>query len=115
MTTIWERTATALTGLGLPMSADVNLVATGAAMPDTFLVYGLVSDAEALASDDDEDLRLLRMQVSYFSRNGLAGMPDIKGAMKAQGFTRGPMRPLPYNQNTRHFGAALEFIYLETE
>jgi hypothetical protein len=115
MTTIWERTKTALTGLNIAMAADAYLAATGAALPDEFLVYSLVSDAEALPSDDDEDLRLLRMQISYFNRTGLAGMPDIKGAMKAAGFSRGPVRDLPYNQNTRHFGAALDFLYLEEE
>jgi hypothetical protein len=42
-------------------------------------------------------------------------MPDIVGAMTLAGFTRLPGRELPYNPNTRHFGIALDFNYLEEE
>jgi hypothetical protein len=114
-TTIWKRANTALATLDLPMAAGLYITSTEESLPDEFLVYDLVADAEALAEDDDEALRSLRVQVSYYNRSGLDGMPDIKGAMKAAGFSRGPMRSLPYNPNTRHFGAALEFVYLEEE
>lgn len=114
-TTIWERTNTALAGLSLPMAANIYLAATAAALPDAFIVYSLVSSPPEQHADDAEKLRSYRMQVSYYSRSGLATMPAIHTAMTAAGFTRGPMRELPYNQDTRHFGAALEFVYLEQE
>jgi hypothetical protein len=58
-------------------------------------------------------MRCWRVQISYYNRSGLAGMPDIDGAMTSAGFERGGVRELPYNQQTRHFGLALEFIYTE--
>jgi hypothetical protein len=27
------------------------------------------------------------------------------------GFTRGPMREMPYNADTRHYGLVMEFVY----
>ena len=111
--TIWERTLAALTPLGLPMAANVYIAATGNALPDTYLVYFLVSSPPEQHADDAETLRSYNMQVSYYARAGLAGMPNIDGAMTAAGFARGPQTELPYNQLTRHFGLALEYVYLE--
>jgi len=53
------------------------------------------------------------MQVSVYDRNGLTNLPDTDGVMVAAGFSRGPKRELPYNPATRHFGLALEYVYLE--
>lgn len=115
MMDIWSATSTALTGLGLPMAANQYLIATGADYPDAFLVYTLISDPPAQHAENVETLRRYRMQVSYFSRSGLSGMPGIEGAMIAAGFTRLPGRELPYNPETRHFGMALEFYFLDEE
>lgn len=113
--TIWERTAAALASLGVPVAAGVYLSATPAALPDLYLVYFLVSSPPEQHADDVETLRSYRMQVSAYIRTGLAGLPDIDSAMTAAGFTRGPQTEIPYNQLTRHFGLALEYVYLETE
>lgn len=115
MIDIWTEVKDALTGLSLPMAANVFLVATGAELPDTFLVYQLISDPPAQNADDGETLRSYRVQVTYYGRAGLSGMPDIEGAMIAAGFTRMAGRELPYNTETRHFGFASDFNLLVEE
>lgn len=114
-TTIWERVKTALTALALPLAANVYIPDSGHELPDSYLVYFMVSDPPAQHADNVEKLRTYRMQVSYYSRSGLLTMPDIVGAMTGAGFTRLPGRELPYNPDTRHFGIALDFSYLEEE
>lgn len=111
MATIWDVTQEALSGLGVPVVANALIVASGASLPDVFVVYSLVSSPPIKWADDFETMRFYRMQVSIYSRNGLTDLPDVSDAMVAAGFARGPMRELPYNQETRHFGLALEFIF----
>lgn len=113
--TIWERVKTALTGLGLPLAANVQLAATGADLPDAYLVYFVIAAQGAQYADDAEKSRASHVQVTYFSRAGLAGLPAIAAAMTAAGFTRGPERELPYDELTRHFALSMEFYYLEKE
>jgi hypothetical protein len=115
MTSIWERTASALTGLSIPMADNIKLVATGSALPDRFMVYSLVSSPPEQWADDEETLRSYRMQVSIYDRSGLAALPDVAASMIAAGFGRGPIRELPYDQATRHFGLAMEFIFMEDQ
>lgn len=111
--TIWEIAKTALDTLGLPVAANVYLSATGDALPDTYLVYFLVSSPPLMHADDFEILRSYRVQVTAYSRTGLATLPDISAAMVAAGFSRSGQRELPYNQQTRHYALALDFIYIE--
>ena len=113
--TIWERVSTALSGLGVPMAANVYQLDTGDELPDQFLVYSLVSAPPAQHADDAETLRTYTVQVSIYDRAGLITLPDIAGAMVADGFTRGPLRELPRDEKTGHYGLALEFNYLEQE
>jgi hypothetical protein len=113
--TIWERTLTALTGLGLPLAANAYIVPSSSQLPDEYIVYFLVSAPPELQADDEVKLRFYRMQVSYYSRSGLAGLPGIEAAMVAAGFAAGPLTEIPYNPASRHFGLALEFAYHEEE
>ncbi len=110
---IWERVVAALTSLAVPMAANVYIATTGAELPDLYLAYFLVSSPPEQHADDEETLRSYRMQISVYNRAGLASLPDVDSAMVAAGFSRGPQRELPYNQLTRHFGLALEYVYLE--
>lgn len=113
-TTIWARMATALAGLtGWPAVANIYIAPTGGALPNNFLVYSLVSSTPVQHADDAETLRSYLVQVSAYSRSGLQGLPDITLAMTTAGFRAGARRELPYNLETRHFGLALEFNYLE--
>lgn len=111
---IWETTQTALTGLSLPLAANQMIVPTGTALPAQFLVYQMISDPPELHADNAETLRSYRMQVSLYSRSGLASVPaQIETAMLAAGFTRLGSRELPYNRDTQHFGIAMDFNFLE--
>jgi len=110
--TIWERVAAALASLGIPTAANLY---TGPTLPDQFAVYQLISDPPILHTDDRENLTRYRVQVTIYSRAGLAALPDVRGAMLAAGFTRAGSRELPYNRETRHYGLAQDFHYLEEQ
>ena len=109
---IWAVVETALTGLSVPMAANVFISATGDSLPDEFLTYRLLSGTPTQHADNGEVSRQEHVQVSYYNRDGLGTVPDIDGSMVSAGFTRGPTTELPYNQQTRHFGLALEYFLL---
>ena len=113
MTTIFERTATALAGLGLTVSNQVNIPASGTDLPDRFLVFHLVTAPPEQHADDEMTLRVYRVQVSYYDRVGLQSAPDVDGAMTAAGFLIAARYQLAYSRETRHFGLAADYIYLE--
>lgn len=115
MTTIFERAETAIATLSVPYANQVYLVQSGAALPDQFIVFFLVSSSPAQQANDVETLRGNRVQVSVYDRAGLQGLPDVDTAMTAAGFVRSNKSQLPFNQETRHFGLALEYTYLEDE
>ena len=85
-TTIWERVKTALTPLGLPMAASAYIVASGAVIPDTYIVYSVFSIDPEQHADDEEILRSEAVQVSIYNRTGNASLPDVIGAMVTAGF-----------------------------
>ena len=109
---IWEITQEALEGLGVPMAANVMIPASGEALPDLFLVYQLISSPPVLHAEDLEIMRSYRMQVTIYSRDGLVNLPDVADEMVEAGFSRSVIRELPYNADTRHYGLAMEFVYL---
>jgi len=111
MIDVWELTRLALVGLGWPLAADQYLVATAAALPDQYLVYQLISSPAEQFADNVEKQRSYRMQVTAYSRTGFTTLPDVAGAMVAAGWMPGPMRSLPYNPATRHYGLVMEFVY----
>jgi hypothetical protein len=114
MATIWELTQTALTALSLPVSAGDYLADTpGGDLPDTYLVHTVIDITPEQHADDAETLRNWLVQVSVYRRAGLAGMPDVIGAMTGAGFLFIAGRQLDYDIETRHHGIALDFEYLE--
>lgn len=115
MTTIFERTATALSSLSpvIPYALGQYLTANGADLPATFIVYQEISGTPEQHADDVETHRTYRIQVSIFSRGGLVSLPDVDTAMLAAGFTKGPERQLPYDKETRHFGLAKDYFRLD--
>ncbi len=110
MTTIYEKTAAALITLDVPFAMNTYL----GELPDVYLVYQLISAPAQQHADDEESLRSFRVQVSIYSNSGLIDLPDVDGAMLAAGFQKGPMRELPYDRDTGHFGLALDFVTLMT-
>ncbi|PKN87784.1 MAG: hypothetical protein CVU46_03125 [Chloroflexi bacterium HGW-Chloroflexi-8] len=111
--TIWERVVSALTSLSVTMAANVLIVASEAERPAEYLVYSVVTSPAEQFADNAETARSWLVQISYYNRAGLATMPYISGAMAAAGFMPSAQRELPYNQQTRHFGYALDFVYAE--
>jgi len=115
MTTIFERTATALATLSLPFGHNTYHSAD-ATIPDEYLVYQLISGVGQQHADDEEKSRTHRIQVTIYSKAGLASLPDVDGAMQAAGFTLGPERELPQDIQTGHFILAKDyFILVEKE
>lgn len=115
MTTVWERVEDALDTIlpAVPYAAGVYISATPEALPDLYIVYFLVVSTPVLHADNAEQLRIPTVQVTVYSRSGLAGLPDVDTAMTSAGFSRGPVRELPYNLLTRHYGLAFEYHTLE--
>jgi aminoglycoside phosphotransferase (APT) family kinase protein len=115
MTTIFDRTATALATLSpaIPYALDVYLKSDAGDLPATFITYSLISGDPAQHADNDETLREYVMQVSIFSTAGLSSLPNVDAAMKAAGFQKGSERQLPRDAETRHFGLARDYHYLE--
>jgi hypothetical protein len=111
--TIWERIKTALTPLGVPMAQNVYQVNSGQDYEDLYLVYSLVVGTPESFADNKEIDRQQLIQVSIYSRDGLAVLPDVESAMLAAGFTAGSERELAFSETTRHFGLAKDFYYLE--
>ncbi len=109
---IWERVEAALTPLNVPMAQNIYLVA-GTDYPDQYLKYQVIVDTAENHADNVEKNILYLVQISIFDKTGLSSLPNIAGAMKTAGFTRGPQRELAYSEVTGHFGLALDFYYLE--
>lgn len=113
--TIWEKTAGALSSLAMPFAASKLRVSTGQEYPDTFLTYFLVSAPPIQHADNEEKIREYTMQVNVFSRNGLINLPDVDGAMTAAGFMKGAVREIPLDAETGHYGLGTEFSFTESE
>lgn len=114
MTTIFAIVEGALSTLSpaVPFAMDVFLTAAGE-LPDTYITYIDVSAVPAQHADNVETHRSFRIQLSIFSRSGLASLPNVDAAMLAAGFTLGPERQLPYDEGTHHFGLAKDYFYLQ--
>lgn len=110
MTNIFERTATALAGLGVPCAMG-EYRANNLNPPDVYITYTLISSPPLQHADDAETMRFYRMQVSIFHLSN--ELPDVDGVMLAAGFQKGGQRALPPDEQTRHFGLATDYIYQE--
>lgn len=106
---------TALNALSpaIPFATGAYKTADGAALPETYIVITEITGVPEQHADDVETQRTHRVQVSIFSRAGLAALPNVKGVMEAQGFRKGPERQLPYDQDTKHFGWSEDYFYTE--
>jgi hypothetical protein len=108
---IFADTEAALATLNVPFGYEDLLTNTGSELPNTFLVYFLITEMPVQFADDEDTERKAWIQVSAYSRTGFADdlTGRIEAAMKAAGFTPGPVTKLPYDQVTRHFGLSLEY------
>jgi len=113
MPNIFEITNTALNSISPPV--DYAMDDLIGALPDTYIVYSLISGVPQQHADDAETARTYRVQVSIMSKNGLASLPNVDAAMLAAGFRKGPERALPKDSTTSHYGLAKDYFYLENE
>jgi len=110
MTTIFELTNNALAAITPSVSyAMDDLIGE---LPETYIVYSLISGVGEIHADNLETARTYRVQVSIMSRSGLASLPDVDTPMLAAGFTKGPERPIPKDSTTSHYGLAKDYFYL---
>jgi hypothetical protein len=112
MSNVYVLTENAIATLGIDYAADAERDDVAESLPDEFIVYKEVTATPLQSADDAETEREYVMQVSYFSRGGLVGLPDVEGAMLAQGFRFTGDVPLEYDTETGHYGLAKEFSIL---
>lgn len=115
MTSIFSRVNDALATLSpaIPFEMDTFQVLDNTSLPDVYITYVLISGVPQDHADNAEIARTYRVQVNICSVSGLDSLPDVNAAMIAAGFTKGPERPLPKDQDTGHFILAKDFFYLE--
>jgi len=114
MTSIFTRTANALATLAPAIPyALAPYQTTGAALPDVFIAYQLITSPAEEHADDAETQRLYRVQVTIWSRAGLAVLPNVDTAMVTAGFMKSDERQLPRDPTSLHFGLAKDYTYLE--
>lgn len=115
MTTVFDRVATALATLSpaIPYALDVYLKSDAGDLPATFITYSLITGEPVQSANNVETLREYVVQVSIFSTSGLSSLPSVSTAMLAAGFVKGSERQLPRDAETRHFGLAIDYHYLE--
>lgn len=85
-------------------------------LPDTYVVYFLVSAPSVSSADNRESAFEARIQVSLFFRNKstFLTIPDkIVAAFTEAGFCRANEGRIPYQINTGHYGWRCEFIFYE--
>lgn len=110
MATIFELTNNALAAISPAVTYAMDeLIGT---LPDTYIVYSLISGAAEEHADNAETARTYRVQVSIMNKDGLVSLPDVDTAMLAAGFTRGPERVLQKDSTTSHYGLAKDYFYL---
>ncbi|MEE0840760.1 MAG: hypothetical protein U0L72_09515 [Acutalibacteraceae bacterium] len=85
-------------------------------MPDTFIIYFLVSDTPLFSADGRERSSQPRIQVSLYYRD-ISVMKDIPEQIVAvfntAGFRRSATGRIPYQQNTGHYGWRSDFTFYE--
>jgi len=82
-------------------------------LPDTFIDYQLVNGSPEQHADNVETGRSYVVQVSIWSVDGLASLPNVDAAMVAAGFQKGTERQLNTDPKTGHFGLAKDYVYFE--
>ena len=113
MTSIFERTATAL-GTVSP-AINYALAPYKGTLPSAFVTYQLINSPAEQHADGAETERSYTMQLSFWSTAGVPSTASVEAAMKAAGFEKSDVRQLPQDQQTHHYGLAVEFVYIESQ
>ena len=85
-------------------------------VPDTYIVYFLVSNPPISSADGKERASLPKIQVSLYYRDisVIKKIPEeLITAFNAAGFRRSSTGRIPYQQNSGHYGWRSDFYYFE--
>ena len=55
------------------------------------------------------------MQLSFWDKAGIPSTTSVDAAMKAAGFMKGNIVPLPQDPQTHHYGLAVEYVDIESQ
>lgn len=113
MTTIFERTATAL-GTVSP-AVNFALAPYKGTLPSAFIAYQLINSPAEQHADGEETERSYTMQLSFWDTAGIPSTASVDAAMKTAGFQKGNVRQLPQDAQSHHYGLAVEYVYFETQ
>lgn len=113
MTTIFQRVETALSTISpaVPHSAAPYK----GSLPDAYITHQLINSPPELHADNAEVERSCTIQISIWDKAGIPSESSVDAAMLAAGFMKGDVRQVPQDPQTRHYGLAIEYIYLETK
>jgi len=114
MTSIFALTETAL-GTISPAVAFSLAPYKAATLPDVYIAHQLIFSPPEQHADDAETMRSYTVQVTVWSRSGLNSLPNVNAAMTAAGFLKSDERQLPQDDETGHYGLAMDFVYLEAK
>lgn len=116
MTTIFERVNTALSGLSpaIPFAMEVYKQVGSSSLPVQFITYQMIFSDSVEHADNVEVSRAYHVQVNIMSTTGLNSLPNVDAAMIAAGFSRGPERTLPQDQETGHYILSKDYLYFDT-
>jgi len=114
MTTIFERVEGALSTLNPTVPFALHPYQSLTAMPDTYITYQLPDSTAEQHADNVEMERSYLVQVDVWDVNGLAVLPDVDSVMLTAGFQKGRRHQLPKDNQSGHFGLALDYVYLES-
>ncbi len=112
MTSIFVLTEMALGTINPPIAFSLAPY-SGNPLPDQYVAHQLLPSSALAHADNKEIARGYVVQVTIWSRTGLAVLPDVDAAMNAAGFKKGDVKQLPQDEKTGHFGLATEYSYLE--
>lgn len=113
MTTVFERTATAL-GTVSP-AINYSLAPYKGTLPSAFVAYQLVNSPAEQHADGAETERSYTMQLSFWDTADIPSTVNVDAAMKTAGFHKGDVRQLPQDPGTHHYGLAVEYVYIESQ
>lgn len=113
MTTIFERVETAL-GTVSPAISFASTPYKGT-LPNVYVTHQLINSPAEQHADGDETERSYTMQLNFWDKAGIPSTTGVDAAMKAAGFHKGDVRQLPQDQQTHHYGLAVEYVYIESQ
>lgn len=113
MISIFERTASALATIS--PAVNYALAPYKGTLPDYYITHQLINSPAEQHADGEETERSYTMQINLWDKAGIPSTTNVDAAMKAAGFHKSDVRQLPQDQQTYHYGLAVEYVYIESQ